>query len=48
MTDEIYEAIEDNNQINVNINLGNTVSTTNSNTQNRNEIHKEGCSKEKF
>ncbi len=41
MTDEIYSAIEDNNQINVNINLGNTVSTTNSNTQNRNEQHKE-------
>ena len=45
MTDEIYEAIEDNNQINVNINLGNTVSTTNSNTQNRNEIHKEDVQK---
>lgn len=45
MTDEIYSAIEDNNQINVNINLGNTVSTTNSNTQNRNEIHKEGVQK---
>lgn len=45
MTDEIYSAIEDNNQINVNINLGNTVFTTNSNTQNRNEIHKEGVQK---
>ena len=42
MTDEIYSAIEDSNQINVNINLGNTVSTTNMNrTQNRNEIPKE-------
>ncbi len=42
MTDEIYSALEDSNQINVNINLGNTVSTTNANrTQNRNEIHKE-------
>ena len=49
MTDEIYSAIEDNNQINVNINLGNTVSTNNSNTQNRNqnrnEIHKEEIQK---
>ena len=45
MTDEIYSALEDSNQINVNINLGNTVSTTNSNTQNRNEIHKEGVQK---
>ena len=42
MTDEIYSALEDSNQINVNINLGNTVSTTNANrTQNRNEVHKE-------
>lgn len=42
MTDEIYSALEDSNQINVNINLGNTVSTTNINrTQNRNEVHKE-------
>ena len=42
MTDEIYSALEDSNQINVNINLGNTVSTTNMNrTQNRNEISKE-------
>lgn len=42
MTDEIYSAIEDNNQINVNINLGNTVSSTNMNrTQNRNDIYKE-------
>ena len=31
MTDEIYSAIEDSNQINVNINLGNTVSSTNTN-----------------
>lgn len=45
MTDEIYSAIEDNNQINLNINLGNTVSTTNLNTQNRNELHKEGVQK---
>ena len=45
MTDEIYSAIEDNNQINVNINLGNTVSTTNSNTQKRNEQHKEEVQK---
>ena len=42
MADEIYSALEDSNQINVNINLGNTVSTTNENrTQNRNEVHKE-------
>ena len=42
MTDEIYSALEDSNQINVNINLGNTVSITNENrTQNRNEVHKE-------
>ena len=42
MTDEIYSALEDSNQINVNINLGNTVSTTNTNrTQNRNEMVKE-------
>lgn len=42
MTDEIYSALEDSNQINVNINLGNTASTTNMNrTQNRNEISKE-------
>ena len=42
MTDEIYSALEDSNQINVNINLGNTVSTTNMNrTQNRTEISKE-------
>ena len=46
MTDEIYSAIEDNNQINVNINLGNTISTTNMNrTQNRNEISKEEIQK---
>ena len=46
MTDEIYSAIEDNNQINVNINLGNTISTTNMNrTQNRNEIPKEEIQK---
>ena len=45
MTDEIYSAIEDNNQINLNINLVNTVSTTNLNTQNRNELHKEGVQK---
>ena len=46
MTDEIYSAIEDNNQINVNINLGNTVSTTNTNrTQNRNELSKEEAQK---
>lgn len=46
MTDEIYSAIEDSNQINVNINLGNTVSTTNMNrTQNRNEISKEEVQK---
>ena len=45
MTDEIYSATEDNNQINLNINLGNTVSTTNLNTQNRNELHKEGVQK---
>ena len=42
MTDEIYSALEDNNQINVNINLGNTISTTNTNgTENRSEVHKE-------
>ena len=42
MTDEIYSAIEDNNQINVNINLGNTVSTTNDNrSQNKNGIFNE-------
>ena len=42
MSDEIYSALEDSNQINVNINLGNTVSTTNMNrTQNRTEISKE-------
>ena len=46
MTDEIYSAIEDNNQINININLGNTISTTNMNrTQNRNEISKEEIQK---
>ena len=46
MTDEIYAAIEDNNQINVNINLGNTISTTNMNRmQNRNEISKEEVQK---
>ena len=46
MTDEIYSAIEDNNQINVNINLGNTVSTTNTNrTQHRNELSKEEAQK---
>ena len=48
MTDEIYSAIEDNNQINVNINLGNTLSTTNSNIQNRNELHKEEVQKKSF
>ena len=46
MTDEIYSAIEDNNQINVNINLGNTISTTNMNrTQNRNEMSKDEAQK---
>ena len=46
MTDEIYSAIEDSNQINVNINLGNTISTTNMNrTQNRNEISREEVQK---
>lgn len=46
MTDEIYSAIEDSNQINVNINLGNTVSLTNTNrTQNRNDLHKEEVQK---
>lgn len=46
MTDEIYSAIEDNNQINVNINLRNTISTTNMNRmQNRNEISKEEIQK---
>ena len=46
MTDEIYSALEDSNQINVNINLGNTISTTNMNrTQNRNEISKEEIQK---
>ena len=46
MTDEIYSAIEDNNHINVNINLGNTISTTNMNRmQNRNEISKEEIQK---
>ena len=46
MTDEIYSAIEDNNQINVNINLGNTISTTNMNRmQNRNEMSKEEIQK---
>ena len=49
MTDEIYSAIEDSNQINVNINLGNTISTTNTNrTQNRNEIHKEEIQNKSF
>ena len=49
MTDEIYSAIEDSNQINVNINLGNTVSTTNVNrTQNSNEIYKEEIQKKSF
>ena len=42
MTDEIYSALEDSNQINVNINLGNNISTTNTNrTENRNETNKE-------
>ena len=46
MTDEIYSAIEDSNQINVNINLGNTISTTNMNrVQNRNEMSKEEIQK---
>ena len=46
MTDEIYSAIEDSNQINVNINLGNTISTTNMNRmQNRNEMSKEEVQK---
>ena len=46
MTDEIYSAIEDSNQINVNINLRNTISTTNMNrVQNRNEISKEEIQK---
>lgn len=40
ITDEIYAAIEDNNQINVNIHLGNTISTTNR-SQNSNEVSKE-------
>lgn len=49
MTDKIYSAIEDSNQINVNINLGNTISTTNTNrTQNRNEIHKEEIQNKSF
>ena len=38
LTEEIYSALEDNNQINVNINLGNNVTT---NTTNRNDINKE-------
>ena len=42
MTDEIYSAIEDSNQINVNIHLGNTLSTSNTNrSQNNNELSKE-------
>ncbi len=42
MTDEIYSAVEDNNQINVNINLRNTVSTTNSSKlENRADTHKQ-------
>ena len=42
MTDEIYSAIEDNNQINVNINLANTVSNTNTNKiENRNTVKQE-------
>lgn len=42
MTDEIYSALEDNNQINVNINLGNNISATNvSGTENRSESTKE-------
>ena len=46
MTDEIYSAIEDSNQINVNINLGNTVSTTNVNrSQNKNETYREEVQK---
>ncbi len=44
MTDEIYLSLEDNNQITMNINLGNTVSTT-SNTQNRNGLSKEEIQK---
>ncbi len=41
MTDEIYSALEDNNQINININLGNTISTTNTNgMENRSEVQK--------
>ncbi len=46
MTDEIYSALEDSNQINVNINLGNAVTTTNSNqTESRNEVHKDEVQK---
>ena len=42
MTDEIYSAIEDSNLINVNIHLGNTISTSNTNrSQNNNELSKE-------
>lgn len=42
MTDEIYSALEDSNPINVNINLQNTVSTTNANrVENRTELKKE-------
>ena len=46
MTDEIYSALEDNNQINVNINLGNNISTTSTNqVENRNEKQKEEIQK---
>lgn len=46
ITDDIYMAVEDNNQIELNIRLGNTMSATNTNkTQNRNEIHKEEMQK---
>lgn len=42
MTDEIYSALEDNNQINVNINLTNAVTTTTTNNrpESRNEVQK--------
>lgn len=48
MTDEIYSALEDNNQINVNINLANNISTTNASvTQNRSESTKEPTQQKK-
>lgn len=44
VTDEIYLAIEGNNQINLNINLENPVSTSNTKiTQNRNDSNKENA-----